>query len=297
MTHSLEHDIDAFLAYTRLERALSPHTTAAYGRDLSRFCAFASERGAHEARAVDVELLRAHLSELSRADLKARSLARALSSLRSFFRYLNEEGQLDENPTELLVRPKIGRKLPHTASEQDLLRLLAEPDVSTLRGLRDRALLSLTYAAGLRASELLQLSVGDVDFERGTVTPQGKGNKRRVVPIGHLTLGHLREYLDARGLADGAHSVTLLAGPSGRPLTRQAFWKLVRGYSRRVGLRMDLHPHALRHSFASHLLAGGADLRSVQTLLGHASIATTEIYTHVSGAQIKREHARSHPRG
>lgn len=304
---SLEHQLDLFLTHTRVERALSPNTVLAYGRDLTSFVARLSEAGVHEARDVTTDHLREYVGTLGQDGLKARSLARKLSSVRGFFRFLLDEGELTDDPSALLVRPKIGRRLPHTASEHDLLTLLAAPDVTTLRGLRDRAMLSLTYAAGLRASELVGLSLGDVDFERGTVTPLGKGNKRRQVPLGHLTLSHLDEYLQARRAAAAQEdsrtresadtSACLLPGPRGKPLTRQAFWKIVRGYSRLAGLRADLHPHSLRHSFASHLLAGGADLRSVQTLLGHASIATTEIYTHVSMGHVQAAHQKAHPRG
>jgi len=298
VTSSLEHDVDAFLAQARVERSLSPHTVLAYGRDLSRFCAFSAERQLSQIVQIGTDHIRDHLGALSDGGLKARSLARVLSSLRGFFRFAIEEGRRSDDPTALIVRPRIGRRLPETASEHDLLQLLEQPDVTGLRGLRDRALLSLTYAAGLRASEVLGLSIGDVDFERGTVAPLGKGNKRRLVPLGHVTLAHLRTYLDARDAEPKqAASLCLIAGPRGKPLTRQAFWKLVRGYGLGAGLRGDLYPHALRHSFASHLLAGGADLRSVQTLLGHASIATTEIYTHVSRDHVSRAHKRAHPRG
>jgi integrase/recombinase XerD len=179
-----------------------------------------------------------------------------------------------------------------------MLQLLEAPDTSTVRGLRDRAMLSLTYAAGLRVSELIHLQIADVDTRRGTVSTVGKGDKRRVVPIGEITLGHLEAYLEARKTMSAKKESSLLfLGPSGRALSRQAFWKIVRRMSLSAGLSQTLHPHSLRHSFASHLLNGGADLRSVQMLLGHVSIATTEIYTHVSIDHVRRAHGKAHPRG
>lgn len=298
MTSRLEHQVDAFLIHLRAERALSENTVLAYGRDLSQLLQFLHERECVQAEQVTSELLRAFFAELHHTGNSARSSARKLSSVRGFFKFLVEENELQEDPSALLVRPKLGRKLPQAAPEQDLLRLLSIPDTSTLRGLRDRALLSLTYAAGLRASEVILLEKQDVDFERGTVMPLGKGSKRRLVPLGHWTLTHLKEYLEARASEQPeSNSPLLLPGPRGRALTRQAFWKLVRKYSRLAGLPEDLHPHSLRHSFASHLLAGGADLRSVQVLLGHASIATTEIYTHVALGHVQRTHKKTHPRG
>jgi integrase/recombinase XerD len=178
------------------------------------------------------------------------------------------------------------------------MTLIDAPDTTTLRGLRDRALLSLAYSAGLRVSELLSLEFGDIDTNAGTVMPLGKGQKRRLVPLFEVTLRHLEEYRTRRDEdARLSGKTRVFLGPSGRPLTRQAFWKIVRRYGLLSGQKLSLHPHALRHSFASHLLSGGADLRSVQVLLGHASIATTEVYTHVSAAHVRKAHEETHPRG
>jgi len=219
-------------------------------------------------------------------------------------KFLLREGVLSSDPTELSARPRFGRRLPRTLSEAEVLRLLAAPDLSTLRGLRDRAMLSVTYAAGLRVSELVGLTAGDVDLNRGVVSAFGKGGKRRLVPLGNLTLDHLQEYLKAR--AEGGPAVAtrprkagpdvLFPSPRGGALTRQGFWKIVGRYARGIGIRGRVYPHQLRHSFATHLLTGGADLRSVQTMLGHASVTTTEIYTHVSGDHVRNAHRRSHPR-
>lgn len=304
---SLEHDVDAYLAFLRVERALAPHTLSAYGHDLGQFLAFLAEHAQttgepiEEARGLDLGIVSGWLAHLSRSGLSARSMARRLSALRGLVRFLLDEGRLDEDPTELASAPRLGRPLPSALAEHEVLRLIEAPDGATLRGLRDRAMLSLTYASGLRVSELIMLQRGDLDRDRGVVTPLGKGGKRRLVPVGELALDHVDAYLDARaetgaesGQAPGA--TLLFPGPSGKPLTRQAFWKIVRRYGRAAGVRADVHPHSLRHSFATHLLAGGADLRSVQTLLGHVSIATTEVYTHLSNDHVRRAHAAAHPR-
>jgi integrase/recombinase XerD len=294
----LEHAVDGFLAYLKIERALAANTASAYGRDLQKLVVFCGEHQQNMlVTSLDNDLLREFLRKETQAGARARTVARLLSTLRSFFRYLVEETLVLKNPTENISGPQIGRSLPAAASQHELLRLLDQPDQRTLRGCRDLAMLSLTYASGLRVSELLGLSIGDIDVEQGLVTVTGKGEKRRTVPVGDLTLDHIRQYLEARSSAPRQSSQVLFCGPSGKALTRQAFWKIVRAYGWNAGLRQDLHPHSLRHSFASHLLAGGADLRSVQMLLGHVSIATTEIYTHVSVAHVKNAHKNAHPRG
>jgi len=217
------------------------------------------------------------------------------------------EGLIEHDPTSLTARPRLGRRLPRALGESELVRLLETPDVTTLRGLRDRAMLSVTYAAGLRVSELVRLELGDIDMKRGVVSALGKGSKRRLVPLGEVALEHLEEYLAAREADDARRKdkpkkssvkdeKLVFRSPRGGPLTRQAFWKIVGQHARAAGLRGGAHPHQLRHSFATHLLRGGADLRSVQTLLGHAHVVTTEIYTHVSRDHVRDAHRRAHPR-
>lgn len=295
---ALEHDVDAYLSHLRVERALSPHSVAAYGRDLAKCVAFLDAQGVSERRALDLGYVSAWLSHLAKSELAARSMARHLSALRGFVKFLIDEGLLDRDPTELAARPRIGRPLPDGLGEHEVLRLIAAPDTSTLRGLRDRSMLSMTYAAGLRVSELCGLSMSDVDRASGVVTPLGKGGKRRLVPVGEIALAHLDAYLERRSDDPAlASSAVLFAGPRGRPLTRQAFWKIVRRYALVAEVPEHTHPHSLRHSFATHLLAGGADLRSVQALLGHVSVATTEIYTHVAVDHVRRAHRSAHPRG
>lgn len=296
--------IDAYLSHLRVERALSAHTVGAYGRDLAKLFEFAESAGVRDARAIDLGLISDFMASLSKRGLSARSAARHLSSLRGLIRFLIREGAIDADPAALAPKPRTVRRLPHTLGEREIERLLATPDATTLRGLRDRAMLSLAYAAGLRVSELVHLKFGDVDFERGVVAAFGKGGKRRLVPLGEVALSHLTEYLKARGAAENtprrarskADAAVLFQSPRGGPLTRQGFWKIVRTTARAAGIRGSVHPHQIRHSFASHLLAGGADLRSVQTMLGHADVATTEIYTHVTPGHVRSAYRRSHPR-
>ncbi|MEI9939871.1 MAG: site-specific tyrosine recombinase [Pseudomonadota bacterium] len=301
---TLDGLVEAYLNHLRVERALSPRTLEAYGRDLNKLLAFAEESGISRADAVDLGTVSGWLGRLAHDGLGARSAARHLSAVRGLMKFLLREGVLSADPTELSARPRFGRRLPRTLSESEVLRLLAAPDVSTLRGLRDRAMLSVTYAAGLRVSELVGLTAGDLDLNRGIVSAFGKGGKRRLVPLGNITLDHVQAYLNARAEL-GARAAArvrkagpdvLFPSPRGGALTRQGFWKIVGRYARGIGLRGRVYPHQLRHSFATHLLTGGADLRSVQTMLGHASVTTTEIYTHVSGDHVRNAHRRSHPR-
>lgn len=297
--------VDSYLDHLRVERALSDKTVSAYGSDLAKFVGFAQQRAVDSPDGLDLGLISDWQGSLSRAGLGARSTSRHLSALRGWVKFLLREGLLQDDPTRLAARPRFGRRLPRALSEHEMVRLIETPDPSTVRGLRDRAMLSLTYAAGLRVSELTQLKMSDVDFQRGVVAAFGKGQKRRLVPLGEVALQQLRAYLEAlppsgdaaarsRPIADVGY---VFRSPRGGAMTRQGFWKLVRRYARVAGIRGSVHPHQLRHSFATHLLAGGADLRTVQTLLGHSDIATTEIYTHVGREHVRLAHQRSHPRG
>jgi integrase/recombinase XerD len=302
----LDGHLDVYLNHLRVERALSQNTVFAYARDLAELVEFAEKRGVTRAKGLDLGVISAWLGSLAKRGLGPRSAARYLSAARGFTRFLLREGVLDSDPTELTARPRFGRRLPRPLGETEMLRLIETPNPETYRGLRDRAMMSLTYAAGLRVSELVGLRPGDVDLERGIVTAHGKGDKRRLVPIGQIALEHLEAYLAAsrarseparrrkKSRAGGPN--VLFPSPRGGRLTRQGFWKIVGAYARAAGIGGRVHPHQLRHSFATHLLAGGADLRSVQSLLGHADVATTEIYTHVTRDHVKQAHRRSHPR-
>jgi len=294
--------IDVYLSHLRVERGLSTNTLSAYGADLGRFAVFCADRGVTSADSVDLGVVSAYLGGLGRTGLGTRSTARHLSALRGLMKFLVREGELKADPTALAARPRTGRRLPRPLTGDDMLRLLRAPDPTTLRGLRDRAMLSVAYAAGLRVSELVALKVGDIDRRRGVVAAFGKGQKRRLVPLGAVALRHLDEYRAALEVAQlskpgkRAESQYVFPAPSGNALTRQAFWKIVRRYALAIGLPDAMHPHRLRHSFATHLLAHGADLRSVQAMLGHADVATTEIYTHVTRDHVRKAHSRSHPR-
>jgi integrase/recombinase XerD len=304
---SLDRAIDSYLDHLRVERALSANTLTAYATDLAKLARFAEERSVTTATGLDLGTITGWLSELAREGLGARSAARHLSALRGLCKFLVREGLIEQDPTSLTARPRLGRRLPRALGESELVRLLETPDVTTLRGLRDRAMLSVSYAAGLRVSELVRLELGDIDTKRGIVSALGKGGKRRLVPLGEVALAHLEEYLTARDADDarnekrarksaGKHAKLVFRSPRGGPLTRQGFWKIVGQHARTAGLRGGVHPHQLRHSFATHLLRGGADLRSVQTLLGHAHVVTTEIYTHVTRDHVREAHRRAHPR-
>lgn len=303
----LDAALDAYLQHLRVERALSPNTVQAYGRDLGKLLSHADSAGVSELEGLDLGLVSGWIRELSRAGLGPRSAARHLSAARGLCKFLMREGLLRADPTELAARPRFGRKLPRALGESEMVTLIEAPPGDTLRGLRDRAMLSLMYAAGLRVSELVSLTLGDVDRARGVVSALGKGKKRRLVPLGEVALEHLGAYLEARaaeaheqaarlGQARARASHYLFPSPRGGKLTRQAFWKIVGRTARGAGIRGHVHPHQLRHSFATHLLSGGADLRSVQTLLGHASVATTEIYTHVSQDRVRQAYRKAHPR-
>jgi integrase/recombinase XerD len=300
----IESALDLYLSHLRVERGLAPNTVAAYGTDLARFARFCEERGASEPAEIDRAAVSAYVASLTRSGIGPRSAARNLSALRGLMRFLAKEGAIESDPTALTVRPRIGRKLPRPLSTDEVLRLIEAPKASSLRGLRDRAMLSVAYACGLRVTELVSLKLGDVDFRRGVVAAFGKGQKRRFVPLGEVALRHLEEYRAALtnnvALEGGARKAPanplLFPSPRGRALTRQAFWKIVRRYAVAAGLKERMHPHRFRHTFATHLLAGGADLRSVQAMLGHSDVTTTEIYTHVTRDHVRDAYKRSHPR-
>jgi integrase/recombinase XerD len=290
--------LDAYLNHLRVERALSPHTVAAYARDLTKFVQFVEDRSLELTEAVELGPISSWMESLSDSGISARSASRHLSALRGLLRFMVKEGALSDDQSKLVVRPKTGRRLPKPLATTRVLRLLDQPQTNGHRGLRDRALLTLCYAGGLRVSELLRLRLGDVDFERGVVAAFGKGRKRRLVPLAAIALQHLEAYLASLRKRDQLGEEGLLfPSRGGKPYTRQMFWKLVKRTALAAGIPEHVHPHRLRHSFATHLLAGGADLRTVQTLLGHSDIATTEIYTLVTGEHLERVHRTSHPRG
>lgn len=289
--------VEEFLETLRIERGASAHTVAAYRRDLTRFHRYFDQRGVSVERATPSDLS-AYILDLRRHGLSPRSLARHLAALRGFYRHLRQRGQLGDDPTELLENPRPGRRLPRVLSSREAASLVEAPGGAGPQALRDRAILELLYATGMRASELVGLRLDGLDLRAGFVTPTGKGSRQRVVPLGSVAAKALRTYLAEarRNFVKGRDPGTLFLGRQGRPLSRQALWALVQKYASVRGLRGRASPHALRHSFASHLLERGADLRAVQAMLGHADISTTQIYTHLPGEVIKQAYRRFHPR-
>ncbi len=292
-----DHWIDGYLDHLKAERGLSLKTVEAYAADLNRFRAFL-RRANRSLAAADTGAISGFLVEASRSGLRARSQARLLSSLRGLFKYLVGEQLITGDPTELIDAPRVRNKLPSLLGREEVILLLQAPDRGKPRGLRDAAMLHAMYAAGLRVSELVRLELGDLDLNQGLVVAFGKGGKRRLVPLGELAQESIAAYLQrVRPGWAAAGEKAVFVTSRGRRMTRQGFWKLVKAYARGAGIDKEISPHALRHSFATHLLQGGADLRVVQTLLGHADISTTQVYTHVSGAHLRSMHSRYHPRG
>jgi integrase/recombinase XerD len=291
--------LDEFCDALWLEDGLSRNTLAGYRRDLQQFAQWLLEsRGRDLARAERADVLD-YLAHRFRNNARPRSAARLMSSLKRFYRHQLREGRMKADPTLEVESPKLPRSLPKTLTEEDVEALLGAPDVATPLGLRDRAMLEMLYASGLRVSELVTVGVAQVSQDMGIVRIMGKGAKERLVPLGEEALAWIRRYLaEARGgILDGRRADPLFVTARGDGMTRQAFWHLVRRYAARAGLRKPISPHTLRHAFATHLLNHGADLRVVQMLLGHADISTTQIYTHVARERLKQLHQRHHPRG
>jgi integrase/recombinase XerD len=286
-----------FLRFLSVEKGLSENTRAAYGRDLDRFLLFLSREKRPWADARESDLTAFVRSE-SKAGLGARSLARRISVIKSFYRFLLVDGRLDKNPAAHLTAPKSWSALPKCLSETEVKTLLEIPDKAEARGLRDRAMLEVMYASGLRVTELVSLRPADVRLKDEYILCRGKGAKERIVPLGKSAAKAVARYLEkARTeIAAGKNGDALFLTRLGRPFTRQGFWKMMKTYAKAAGLLPKVHPHVLRHSFATHLLEHGADLRSVQMMLGHSQITTTQIYTHVSRERLRRVYDKYHPR-
>ncbi|TPW18227.1 MAG: xerD [Halothiobacillaceae bacterium] len=290
--------IATFVDRLWLERGLSDNTRLAYGSDLRLLALWSARQQRELLHLQRVDLLR-YLSERAKEGMTARSTARLLSSLRRFYRYWVREGLVSEDPTALIDLPKLTRALPKSLTEADVERLLAAPPREGEIGLRDRAMLELLYACGLRVSELVTLTVERVNLRQGVIRVTGKGDKERLVPMGELCLEQLESYLQQARvvLLKGRSSSDLFITQRGDAMTRQGFWYLIKRYARAAGIEKPLSPHTLRHAFATHLLNHGADLRVLQLLLGHSSVSTTQIYTHVARERLKQLHAEHHPRG
>ncbi len=287
----------AFLSYMRVEKGVSQNTLSAYSRDLGKFEAFAAKRR-HRACEMERADVVDFLSTLYQQKLDSRSIARNLVSLRSFFRFALAEGFIKDDPAQNVESPKFRQSLPSFLSVGEVDRLLAQPDLSTPLGIRDKALIELLYSSGLRVSELLNLRAGDIHMEVGCLRCIGKGDKERQVPVGRVALEAVQTYLrDARPVLLGKKSSAFLfLNRRGGQMSRFGFWQRLAAYGRMAGLRAKLSPHKLRHSFATHLLERGADLRSVQMMLGHSDISTTQIYTHVVQDRLKQIYKQHHPR-
>lgn len=287
---------DQFINYLRIELGLADNTVQAYSRDLIRFFQFLEKK-----KLTPLEVSKDQITEYTSIigrRLSSRSVARNISAVRSFFRFLVSEGRIKSSPTRLVETPRVSMRLPGVLSQADVEHLLSQPDVSRPIGQRDMAMLEILYATGLRVSELVNLKTQDLNLEAGYVRTLGKGSKERVIPMGEKAVAAVKEYLSGARirLTKGTNSSYLFLTFRGRPMTRQGFWKIIKKYGRQALIKKKLTPHSIRHSFASHLLDAGADLRSVQVMLGHADISTTQIYTHVTRERLKDVHQKCHPR-
>ena len=287
--------IREYLSFLQVEKGLSKNSVESYRRDLARLRAEA-ERGGRGPEALGKEELTQFVMGMTREGLSPRSVSRALSAARGFYRFLLLDGHIKADPTAEVCAPQGGQKLPRFLTQEEVERLIGAPDTSSPEGVRDRALVELLYATGLRVSELVALTTASVNVDAGVLFCTGKGSKQRRVPVGRSAVEWLRRYEAARrALLAGRESQRLFVGYLGAPLTRQAVWALLKRYAARARIR-GVTPHVLRHSFATHLLEHGADTRSVQAMLGHRDLATTQIYTHVTGERLRSVYERHHPR-
>lgn len=293
----MEKWIDSYMNFVAVEKGLSRNTLDSYSGDLVRYASFLGGLGCTMEETSKLEVM-SYLLWLRKRGLSTKTVARCISVLRGFYRWLADEGMLPGNPLEDMESPRTTRSLPEVLSVDEVDSLLNQPDLSNPVGMRDKAMLELLYATGLRVSELTNLDLNSINMEAGFVVVFGKGAKQRIVPMGQTALQWMRRYLEesrARLLGNNRSPLAFVS-QWGRGMTRQGFWKIIKKYALKAGIRKNISPHTLRHSFASHLLEGGADLRSVQSLLGHVDISTTQIYTHVTRERLKRIHARYHPR-
>ena len=291
--------LDNFLTYLVIQKGFSENTLAAYENDLKTYIQFLSSSGVTEIDKATPEHIIAHLDSLKKQDLSARTRARHLSAIRHFYAFLIRKGFLSQNPSRLLATPKIWKNIPIVLSYSQIEILLSQPDINTPLGIRDRTLLELLYASGMRISEAVELGLNDLNLQSGFCIFTGKGGKQRLVPLGRSVLEWIEKYLKSVRpiLSKDRERKQLILTRNGKGFTRQGAWKVLKQYAVLAGLPPNVTPHTLRHSFATHLLENGADLRIVQTLLGHADISTTQIYTHIGEiGKIKKAYSRYHPR-
>jgi integrase/recombinase XerD len=291
--------LDRFVHFLLVEKGLADNTLSAYTRDLAEFSSFVRAKGVGSVSKIDTPLILKHLIRLREKGLSPRSRARHLVSIRGFFRFLEAEKILEKNPARLVDMPRTGMRLPDVVTVEQVEKLVEAPDLTSILGIRDRAMLELAYGAGLRVSELVGAKIGDLELAAGFIRVMGKGAKERIVPLGEAAIEAINEYLESSRprLMRKGPSQYLFLSRLAKPMTRQNFFKMLKEYALKCGITKNISPHSLRHSFASHLLEGGADLRVVQEMLGHIDIATTQIYTHVAREQLKKIHRQYHPRG
>lgn len=291
--------IQLFLEYLTVELGLSANTRQAYERDLRLFCKTLGFKNSDALVNVSREQITGYMTQLKEKGLAAATIARKLAAIKAFYRFMTAEGYMDANPAEVVEAGTKGIKLPRVLSEDEVVRLLNQPDITTAEGFRDRTMLEVLYATGMRVSELINLTLERVDLNMKYIIAFGKGSKERIVPLGSVAAEFLQQYLEKvrpkLTHADRNTNIVFLAF-GGHELTRQRFWQIIRAYGRKANINKALTPHILRHSFATHLLDNGADLRSVQELLGHSDISTTQIYTHLTNKRLRDIYAKSHPR-
>ena len=288
-----------FLEYLTVELGLSANTRQAYERDLRLFCKMLGFKNSDALVNVSREQITGYMTQLKEKGLAAATIARKLAAIKAFYRFMTAEGYMDANPAEVVEAGTKGIKLPRVLSEDEVVRLLNQPDITTSEGFRDRTMLEVLYATGMRVSELINLTLERVDLNMKYIIAFGKGSKERIVPLGSVAAEFLQQYLEKvrpkLTHADRNTNIVFLAF-GGHELTRQRFWQIIRAYGRKANINKALTPHILRHSFATHLLDNGADLRSVQELLGHSDISTTQIYTHLTNKRLRDIYAKAHPR-
>lgn len=291
--------LERYLNYLLIERGVAQNTLEAYGRDLQRYLAFITQKGLSHFKDATPEIIVEYLVLIKHEGLSANSMNRALAALRGFYKYLLMEKLIEQTPLANIELAKVWMRLPDTLSKEEMKVILAQPGDKTPAALRDTAMLELLYATGIRVSELINLTMNSINWQVGFLTVMGKGSKERIVPIGKTAYDCVRLYVDkARPqLMQKKSTEVLFLNRFGGKFSRQGFWKMVIRYSSKAGLIKKVHPHTFRHSFASHLLEGGADLRTVQVMLGHADISTTQIYTHITRDRLKEIHQKYHPRG
>ncbi len=293
-----EEIYEKYIQYLLVEKGLSRNTIIAYSSDIWQYISFLKDKGIVEPDEIDHFIIRSYLMELNRRGIEQRSIARKLAVIRNFHRYMLKEGFSEKDPSVVVDSPKIKRNLPDVLTYDEVLRILNSPDISSPLGSRDAAMIELMYASGLRVTELVTLTMNQIDLELGYIRIMGKGSKERIVPIGDEALEKIRHYIqNFRGkILNGKKSSYLFITSRGRKITRQSFWMRLKMYAKRAGISRRITPHMIRHSFATHLLQGGADLRSVQMMLGHTDISTTQIYTHITRERLREIHKRYHPR-